>query len=296
MNKQYRIALSLLFIAGLSVLVVAGLRSGLRSKSAPSQSSQQYIPSAITPETPPTRSHTPTQTWNSIAQTNMAAISADGTGVARTNTALKVNCPEGFLLELPESVASMSNGEWTVFTCSPRRPRTKRGETPVSMDYRTRFTKVISTDGTREWTISHAQFHWTNRENALLTTYRWSKDGRYLYLLWDYYPGPSGGDASVYFFVFADVALFRLELDTGLFESILPYNNGSCMFTLSPDGEMLAFVNPGEDTVIRIRDLQINEEKIKRLFGEYNQTGAFVWQLDGSSVFFASAMAGWEEG
>jgi hypothetical protein len=218
------------------------------------------------------------------------------TSIAATNAARGASCLPGFELELPESVPSMPNDLWTIFTCSPQRPRVKPGETPVTVDYRTRYTKVISVDRTREWTIPHTQFYWTNRPGALLTTYRWSVDGKYLYLLWHYYPGPDGGDATIYFSITEDVALFRLHLDTGIFESVLPYAEQSYAFSLSPDNRYLAYRNPDEQTAIRIREIDTNREIRKDLYGDYVLTGAFVWRADSQAVFFASAMKGWEEG
>ena len=203
-------------------------------------------------------------------------------------------CRDGFKLEYRESIPRMSNEQWTLFTCSPKPEDFQTQWTPGVVDYGQRYTQVISTDLTTTWTILHTDFSWSKRPQALLSTYRWTQDGKYLYLVPLTYPGGSGWYAPRYFT--NGHVLYRLNLETGEFETILRYSKSSFAFLLSPDDRLLAYSYPDEELVVHIRVMENNVERQIELEGNYVRTGAFAWKPDGSKLFFASALTGWEDG
>jgi hypothetical protein len=294
MKNSRGTAALVVFFGGLLVLYgVASVFSALPpSGPAPLPALSTGPAASFTP--PIHRSLTPTGIRDSTVRTNMAEAPARWTAVAATNTARGAICMPGYELESPDSIASMSNDQWTIFTCSPRPKKPEPGETPEIVDYRERYTQVIRIDQKRIWTIFHRQFEWSNRPNAFLKPHRWTQDGNSVYLVWDYAPGGDGFYAPGFFS--DDVALFRLNLNTGYFESILAYSKQGYAFSLSPDDRLLAYRNPGQPLRIQIRDLGNGGEDQKALFGDYALTGAFAWSPDGAALYFASAMSGWGEG
>ena len=218
------------------------------------------------------------------ALSTQAALQSDS--VYATLEARGAVCEDGFVLGLPDEVISSSNEDWTVFTCSPR---SNSGVVDPSKGY----TTVINHDLSQTWIISHEGLDWRDIQQPSLSTYRWSADGSYLYLVPFTYPGASGFNASSFFG--GDSVLYRLNLGSGEFETILPESGNFSSFALSPDDQILAYVTMDEQGVVYLRNMDTGEETAYPLDGDFVNTGAFVWTPDSNQVIFASAIEGWLE-
>ena len=191
----------------------------------------------------------------------------------------KVVCDNGYKLEAWSAILSMSNDNWTVYTCSPYNLAA-----PSSIDYSSRYTKVVKTDLSQSWTISHKNFTWSNRPDSLLATYRWSQDGKYLYLM-PHISGIDGFPTSAYFR--DESFLYRLDLADGNFETIL---NGANSFSVSPDDQLLISSQADKPATIHLANL--NNGDIQQISLDFDNevtiTGVFVWNTDSTKVVFAS--------
>jgi hypothetical protein len=204
-----------------------------------------------------------------------------------------VTCPDGFEVVNPQNVKTMSNDLWTLYTCS-KKFDPLQDPTPSASDFQSAFTKVASVDKIHEWTISHHDFDWAHLNTKQLTLYRWSQDGEYLFLIPRSYPGGDGGSALGAFY--NNDYLYRLDLNTGQFESILPLTENGIAYFLAPNDRTLAYYNYDDPGVIHIRDLFTNIEKKIVLNRDYVNVGAFAWSMDSNQVFFAGGLDGWNEG
>jgi hypothetical protein len=204
-----------------------------------------------------------------------------------------VKCDVGYKLEIPDVVVQMSDETWSIFTCSPQSEDSDAYWTPGAVDLGSRYTKLIKTDFSQSWTISYNDFRWSNKPDVYLSVYRWTQDGHYVYLE-PGLPGGSGFYAPGYFW--NSNHLYRLNLISGKFETILSDSENGFAFSLSPDGQYLAYANALEKKVVHIRNMSSGEEQQFLLDGDYVLTGTFVWKLDNTKLFFASALNGWEDG
>lgn len=188
-----------------------------------------------------------------------------------------VYCRDGYNLESWNEILFMSNETWTVFTCSP-----KNVNSSSTVDYSSRYTQVVNTDLSQSWTISHNNFTWSNRPDSLLSTYKWSQDGKYLYLI-PHISGIDGFSTSAYF---QDASsLYRLDLANGNFETLL---NDVISFSLSPNDQLLICSQSDEPAVIHVLDLSSGVNQQINLDKEASVIGAFVWDADSTKVVFAS--------
>lgn len=251
-------------------------------------------PSQTTPQPSPTKTLTPSpsstipENIERMLATGQADLDFRHTHYPMTLEARGAVCMAGYRMELLEAgeVQKHSNAQWMVFTCSP-----KDGE------YEKRYTQVMRNDGTRTWKISHRDFAWSQRQDALLATYRWTHDGRYLYLRPYTYPSPSGGFTALTYFTRGGSALYRLNLETGEFESILSDNPRQLSFVLSPDDRYLIYTDTEEKYVVHIWDVNDSREiQIFQLEPKYILAGAYEWKPDSSMVIFAAAIDGWDTG
>ncbi|HCR70182.1 MAG TPA: hypothetical protein DIW23_01960 [Anaerolineae bacterium] len=134
---------------------------------------------------------------------------------------------------------------------------------------------------------------WENGNSIELTTYKWSLDENYLYLI-PVLENGSGFYAPGYFW--DNSSLYRLNLTTGEFQSILSSkSNNGYSFSLSQNGEYLAYSEFGSK-LVHIKNMYNDEERLFNIEGDYVLSGIFVWSNDSSSLVFASAMNGWEDG
>ncbi len=227
----------------------------------------------------PSETSPPTRTPDQFLRTSFAGW----TQLASTGLSRGIVCEDGYFLEYELDQYQWSGpGPWSVYTC-----------TPEGLDYQRRYTTVKNVDLSLAWTISHSGFEWSNRPGALLWPYRWTDDGRYVYLLPVTIPGGSGFNAEGFFVNVR--ALFRLDLTNGNFTSILPVTQGWYACSLSPNDRYLAYTEPSERTVVHIRDMGVDEIARVELGGEYELVGAYAWNGESTRVVFAAAAAGWLE-
>ena len=253
---------------------------------------QKAIPTAtatitLTPTSRPTFTPTPNLATSLAYPTNWVPALA-------TLDNRAVRCDDGYELELPELIDYMSNDIWSIFTCSPKPKDFKTMWTPGVVDYSKRYTKILKTDFSQSWVIWHKDFLWSNRPNAFLSARRWTQDGNFVYLVPAQSPSGDGFSPSDYFRDSNE--LYRLNLNSGNFEIVLPYVRYGYSYTLSPNGQYLAYSMPDEKKVVHIKDMSNNDEQQIVLKGDYALTGAFAWSVDNAKLLFASAVNGWKDG
>jgi len=248
------------------------------------------IPS-LTPSPEPSLS--PTPTFNSLQATMSSYLATNWAPVYATLDSRAVKCDDGYQLEVPEVIDRNSNDTWSIFTCSPKPTDYKTMWTPGVVDYGKRYTEILKIDSSQKWIVSHRDFSWSNRPGAYLWTYSWTQDGNYLYMI----PMTimSGDGYSPYVYFLDSKVLYRLNLNSGDFETILPYADGRAYgYSLSPNGQYLVYAIPEEKKIIHIRDMGTGTETQLEINGDYVLTGAFVWKDDNKKVVFASALNGWD--
>lgn len=203
--------------------------------------------------------------------------------VKATLNARNAVCKDGYDLVWPELVLKDLHEQWTVITCSP-----------ATLDSKTKYTQVVSSDGTRSWIISHQDFEWsTGSDKAKLKPYRWTLDGNYVYLVAER-PGGSGFDTERQFM--NGIVLYRLDLNTGEFITVLLAKGWQGMaYSLSPDNYYLAYAFPEEKNIVYIRDMESGETKEIQIGNNYILTGALVWEPNSAKLVFASALDGWKD-
>ena len=208
------------------------------------------------------------------------------TVVPATLEARNVQCKDGFVIEQYLDIISSSNNQWTLYTCSPT-PLNKNDEwTPGVVDYGTRYTQIIKTDFSKTWTIRHNTFDYSiiNRPDALLSPYRWTADGKYLYLYPSSYPGGSGFPESA--FLYTQIgSLYRINLETGKFELVLQRSLFGAL-ALSPDDRLLAYSEPDKSDIIHIRNMENGTDLQIKLNEDISAAGAFIWNSQSTKVIF----------
>lgn len=253
---------------------------------------QTAIPT-ITPS--PSQSPTPTPTlspahetkaafYNGLLEINTKQAAFLFTEVPGTLQARRVICNDGFALERFLDVLRYSTSEWTIYTCSPKLENIGDWRTPGVVDYGTRYTQVSKTDFSRTWTIRHNVFDYSiiDRPDAWLFPYRWTVDGKYLYLCPLYYPSGSGYPTSVALQTLLN-DLYRINLETGYFELVLSGNQYGA-FSLSPDDQTLFYSDHDRPDILFARNMGTGEERFVKLNETIIAAGAFVWNMDGSKI------------
>jgi hypothetical protein len=231
---------------------------------------------------------TPTQTLHPSLATNIAYFATLDASINGTITARGVACPQLYQLQYSRIIIRNSNSNWTVFTCALGKANLTQEQESFLFD-----TFVKSIDEKQTWIISHEDAIWFNTKSVQLEPYKWTPDGKYLYLMPVLGSGGSGFYAPGYFW--DNYGLYRLNLITGEIETILPYLEKGYSFSLSPSNEYLAY-SKIESVPIHIKSMINNEEELITLNDDYVLTGAFAWSRDNSSLLFASAINGWEDG
>lgn len=208
------------------------------------------------------------------------------TAVPATIEVRGAKCKDGFILERGLEVLDYSTEEWTLFTCSPITANQKDVSTHGVVDFGTRYTQVIKTDFSKTWTIKHSSFDYSiiDRPDALMAPFRWTADGKYLYLYPRYYPGRSGGPE--YFFLHTLINdLFRINLETGEFELFLRKDEFGAL-AFSPNDQFLIYSEQNKPNVVHIINMETNENSRIEVQGDIVALGAFIWYPDNTSVIF----------
>lgn len=188
-----------------------------------------------------------------------------------------VSCENGYQLEAWREILLIPNDDWTVFTCTAFDLAQ-----PSNADYGFRYTKVVKTDLSQSWIVSHKDLVWSKMHNGYLSTYRWSQDKRYLYLV-PHISGIDGFPISAYFWDASN--LYRLHLESGNFETIL---NDVRSFSLSPNDQLVISTESDKPSIIHLTNLSDAKSQQTRLGDEVAITGIFVWNFDSTRVVFAS--------
>ncbi|MEW5872980.1 MAG: hypothetical protein AB1894_27215 [Chloroflexota bacterium] len=214
------------------------------------------------------------------------------TEVPSTLQARQVHCKDGFVLELKLDILRQSSDQWTLFTCSPELEDSSSWRTPGAVDFGTRYTQVTRNDLSQTWIIRHGDYHGLviDRPDALLYPYRWTRDGKYVYLYPGFYPGPDGFATSAYFVNFdAYQVLYRLNLETGDLEKILPRRDGVYYaLSLSPDDQFLIYTDTSEPGLLHVLNMLDGSARHITLDAGAFVTGRFAWRSDSAKVVFAS--------
>jgi hypothetical protein len=239
-----------------------------------------------------TYSATLTPTLDFMQETVSAYQATNWAPVYATLESRAVKCADGYYLEVPEIINRLSTDKWSIFTCSPQYINSSTIGTLDVVDYGKRYTKILSTDFSHSWIIYYNDFSWSNRLNAFLIARFWSQDGNFVYLIPATSPSASGFPPRSYFI--DGSTLYRLNLNSGKFEIVLPYLNSGYAYSLSPNGEYLAYTISSEKKVIYIRNSNNGDEHQITLDGDYVLTGSFAWKTNGLEIIFAAALNGWD--
>lgn len=246
-----------------------------------------------TETTTPSLSVTPSSTYSlteiAVATTRAAYVTELAyrfTAIPATIEARNAKCKEGFVLEQALYVLDYSNEKWTLFTCSPVPANKYNLLTPGVVDYGTRYTQLVETDLSKTWTIQHNPFDYSiiDRSDALMVPFRWTADGRYLYLYPAYYPGPSGGTDSMLLETNVN-DLYRINLETGNFELILRSDQYEAL-ALSPDDQYLIYSEHKRPDVIHVRNMESGDDLQIKLNEDIIVSGRFIWGSDRDKVVF----------
>jgi hypothetical protein len=255
-----------------------------------------------------TNSPKPTATINSIvtpsptlssAQETEAAIHTRVAGIMQTQKyymltempatfeARNVKCKDGFVLEQGIEILQVSNDQWTLFTCSPLPKNIDDRWTPGVVDYGKRYTQITKNDLSQTWIIQHNTFDYSiiDRPDALLFPYRWTADGKYLYLFPTYYPGKSGLSQSGNLYTHIS-SLYRINLETGDFELVLRRDQFGAL-ELSPDDQFLAYSEQDNPDIIHIKNMESSNDFQVKINEDIIASGVFVWNPESTKVVFA---------
>lgn len=244
----------------------------------------------------PTITLTPSLTLNPEGATRKALFESmmttqeywRNTELPSTLEAKGVQCKEGFQIELYMDILRTSNNDWTLFTCSTSPSNGALQWAPGVVDFGTRYTQIIKTDHSITWTIQHQEFDYSHidRPDALLSPYRWSQDGKKLYLYPQYYPGSSGGIPASARLRYSLRDLYRINLETGIFEILLQRNQYSAV-SLSPDDQFLVYSEKDSPNIIHVINMDNGKDRQIEINEEIFAAGAFAWTPDSTKVVFA---------
>lgn len=208
------------------------------------------------------------------------------TEVPATLEARNVQCKDGFVIEQYLDIIRYSNDIWTLFTCSPVPANKKDMWTPGVVDYGTRYTQLVKSDLSKTWTIQHSTFDYSiiDRPDALMTPFRWTADGKFLYFYPRYYPGGSGFPQSAFLYTHIN-SLYRINLETGEFELFLKRDQFGAL-AFSPNDQFLAYSEYDKPNIIHIKNMETNEDSQIEIQEDFVATGAFIWHPDSAKVVF----------
>lgn len=144
--------------------------------------------------------------------------------------------------------------------------------------------EVVRVDESKKWKIS---------SDTLINPYteyfvginHWSHDGMYAYTS----PNPH---TDGYWEPFHQgVALFRVNLETGEINEVLPLSKEDWIFysyAFSPDDSQLAYIVTDQSPVVlKLRDLQTGAEQSFEFDSKYNTGGGFVWAPISQKLVFS---------
>lgn len=315
MNNAFATVIALLFLLGVYACNAAPHTSGNPPTIPTSASPFTPLPSpsaspTITLTPSPTRTGTSTATATTTPTPSRTLKPGEATVRARvqviekthaywmltevpsTLQARQVHCKDGFVLERKLDILRQSSDQWTLFTCSPEPENQSERWTPGAVDFGTRYTQVTKNDLSQTWIIRHGDYDGLviDRPDALLYPYRWTRGGKYVYLYPGYYPGPSGFATSAYFVnAGAYQVLYRLNLETGDFETILPRRDGVYYaLSLSPDDQFLIYTVTNEPGILHVLNMIDGSARHITLDAGAFVTGRFAWRPDSAKVVFAS--------
>jgi hypothetical protein len=265
-------------------------------------SSQSVVSQTPIPTATSNLTFTPSPTFSSAQVTETASYARfiEGkqtqeyfmfTEVPATLEARNAKCKDGFYLELPLDIIRYSNEKWTLFTCSPASQNKDDKWTPGVVDYGTRYTQIIKADLSKAWTIQHNTFDYSviDRPDALMTPYRWTADGKYLYLYPYSYPGGSGFPQSAFLYTLIS-SLYRINLETGDFELVLRSDQFGAL-ALSPNDQFLAYSEQDKPGIIHIRNMENGNDLQVKLNEKIVAAGAFIWNSENTKVVFSVGYA-----
>jgi hypothetical protein len=147
----------------------------------------------------------------------------------------------------------MSNDQWTIFTCSPASVDPITGSALEVVDWSKRYTKIQSADLTKIWVISYSGFSWSNRPNVYLASLRWTADGNFVYVIPAFIMSGCVFYAPGYFL--DGDTLCSLILNSGEFKTVLLFLDTGYAFSLSPNGQYLAYSIADEKKIIHVLGL-----------------------------------------
>ncbi len=123
-----------------------------------------------------------------------------------------------------------------------------------------------------------------------LEPYRWSNDGRYLYLM----PSVLGFSDCPSCFPIDGFGLFRMNLLTGKLETWFEPTHEGYNFSFSPDERFFVYSDPDDLHVVRIRNQDSGKESALRFKEKYVDFGRFVWTTESSELLIVTGMGGYQ--
>lgn len=243
------------------------------------------IISTITPS--PTFSHA--QETSSVYNTRVAIVNNTqeyvlNTAIPSTLEAKNVKCKEGFFIVYPLETLIYSSEDWTLFTCSTIKENNNNMWTP-DLVHGKRYTQITKSDSSQTWIIyDNSLDPIINSVGAFMIPYRWTEDGKYLYLRPYYSSSGSGYPQSNFLYTYIS-DLYRINLDTGYFELILQSDQYGAL-ELSPDGHFLAYSEKINPDIIHIRNMETGNDQQIKLNENIVAAGAFIWNSESTKVVF----------
>lgn len=176
--------------------------------------------------------------------------------------------------------------DWAVLTCSPLQPN---HSAVTNIDYKDSYTIIGNAALSKSWTIPYKDFMWASERFQYLATVRWSQDGNYVFLT------PAGSSSGIFYHPMGFIdgyILYRFNLNTGVLETILPFDEQGYAFSPSQYNQYLAYVAPSEKGTIHILNLTSQDKRKTEVKGDCADVGGFVWKSDGINLIFVCKING----
>ncbi len=216
-----------------------------------------------------------------------------------------LSCPDGYKKSYLTSEQYLPAGiEWLAYTCLVEDyfDRLQSGLPGGELDWC--YTSITNREKTRTWNIDYDRLDWAKKTGLCLYPYRWTDDGRGVYLTPHVYQEVDGPlPADLYKF---DIALYYLDLSNGRLSELLPvverdpandswdastYSGSvflSYTFWLSPDGKKFAFTLENRDNELEIRT--VNNKTLDVVTLRPDQAGVYglFWNRESDEVIFST--------
>jgi WD40 repeat protein len=292
-----------IFILAIFLFVVL-LVSCSETNTNTSLATNNEIPSSITPnETPSpfassTQFSTTTPTFDPVDATFAAQRATQAIEEAETERAAfatldarNTSCNYGydypFNFHPQDSFFSTnSGGSWAVIECVLDETNSSKG-----------YTEVVNHDGSKVFRIPYS-FPLPD-DSDILVGLTIEPNGKYLYLIpgcahCAVFPDPSSAIAPMEFG--AGVALYRLDLSSGNFTTVVPFikHDYYVDISISPDTQYLVYSDIKDGNNIFIKNLTNGTKKTVQLENNYILIGSFTWSPDNNYLIFVAAIDGWE--